>query len=281
MKLGKWNKLILTRVNPYEAWIDVDNKQISVPTRELPLGSKPGDEVEVFVFNRSKDKLAGTTTEPFAEVGEFAILEVKDVTAHGLFLDWGISKDLYLPQRELKREWKKGEEVVVYVTLDSMGTGVVGTTEIKSNLSRECENIKINDEVDLLVYGLSDLGYRVIVNQKFGGLIYQNEVFEKVPRVGDRKTGYVKKIRDDGQLDIALQPQGFIAASDEMTKRILRALEDSANGEIPLGDKSSPEIIKRKLNMSKKNFKKAIGVLYKEKLIEIKPEMIKLLHFED
>ena len=212
-------------------------------------------------------------------MGEFAALEVIEVTGFGMFLDWGLHKNLFVPTRNIRTELKPGDMAVVKIIADYSGRGVIGTCrfdELFEEPSEEIrETLKQNTQVELIVYGFSRLGVRVIVDKKYSGLLYRTEVFEDL-RIGEQHTGYIKKMRDDGLIDVALQPQGFFAATKDARAIILDALE-SADGFLPLHDKSSAEEIKARLLMSKRVFKKTIGGLYKEKKISIGEDGIRLL----
>ena len=254
-------------------------EDVFLPPYEVPEGLKKGDEVEVFVYNTSAEEIRATTAKPYAVIGEFASLEVTDVTGFGMFLDWGLQKDLFVPTRNIRAELKPGDTAVVKIIHDYSGMGVIGTCRFDDLFEKLPDNaeelMKPNKQVELIVYGFSRLGVRVIVDNKYSGLLYRNEIFEEL-RIGDRHTGYIKKIREDGLIDAALQPQGFKAATNDARLIILDALE-GAGGFLPLHDKSSAEEIKARLLMSKKVFKKTIGGLYREKKITIEEEGIRIL----
>jgi uncharacterized protein len=245
-----------------------------LPKYEVPKGTRTGDSLTVFIYNDAKDSLKATTKKPKAVVGDFAALEVKSALDFGAFLDWGIPKDLFVPRKYQTHPLKAGEIAVVYLHLDYEKTGIMGNGKLDDFFSREVEVLEENQEVDLLVYGLSRLGASVVVANKYQGMIYRNEIFEDI-HLGDKKTGFVKKIREDGKIDVALQRQGFLAASADARDVILQALRD-ARGFLPLHDKSSPSAIKNRLGMSKKLFKKTIGVLYKEGRITLEETGIRL-----
>jgi hypothetical protein len=245
-----------------------------LPKYDVPKGTRSGDSLTVFIYNDAKDSLKATTKKPKAVVGDFAALEVKNALDFGAFLDWGIPKDLFVPRKYQPNPLKAGEIAVVYLHLDYEKTGIMGNCKLEEFFSGQVEGLEENQEVELIVYGLSPLGASVVVDNKYQGLTYRNEIFEEI-KVGDRKTGYIKKIREDGKLDVALQRQGFLAASADAGETILQALRD-AQGFLPLHDKSSPSAIKNRLGMSKKIFKKTIGVLYKEGRITLEETGIRL-----
>lgn len=242
-----------------------EGRKILIPVWEVPEDLKTGDSLEVFVFLDGKEGLKGTTQKAHAELGDFAALEVKSVTDFGVFLDWGIKKDLFAPKKLLRRELEAGDIAVVCLIPDFDGVGVIASGRIDQYFEEGKPKLKEGSKAELLVFGVSELGFRVIVDKRYKGLLYRNEVFEPL-KIGDKRKGYIKKIRPDGLIDAALQPQGYKSASGDASEVIMKALEE-AGGFLPLHDKSDPEKIKRYLRMSKKNFKKATGLLYREKKI--------------
>ena len=276
MKIGDYNEARIVTLTDTACFLDVGgDEDVYMPASEVPEGSGRGDRIEVFLYHRSKDEVKATTVKPYAKMGDFAALEITDVTSFGMFLDWGLPKDLFVPERNVRAELKPGDIAVVKLVPDYEGTGVMGTCRFDELFDDDFSDLHPNKKVELLVYGVSKLGARVIIDNRYNGLLYRNEIFEKL-RIGDTHTGYIKKIREDGLIDAALQPQGYFAASREARTIILDALRDS-DGFLPLHDKSSAEDINSRLCMSKKVFKKTIGGLYKEKLIMIGPDGIRLL----
>ena len=280
MEIGKFNRGKIVLHTDKACFIDLgEGDDVFLPPFELPDGKKKGDEIDVFVYNTSADQFRATTKKPYAELGQFASLEVTEVTAFGMFLDWGLQKDLFVPKRNIKVELKTGDMAVVKIVHDYSGDGVIGTAlfeDLFDPLPEDAEEVySQNHQVDLIVYGFSKIGTRVIVDGKYSGLLYANEIFENL-RIGEHHTGYIKKVREDGLIDAALQPQGFFAATRDAREIILDALE-SAGGFLALHDKSSADEINDKLLMSKKVFKKTIGGLYREKKIIIEAGGIRLL----
>lgn len=280
MNIGNFNSGKIVLLTAKACFIDLGgDEDVFLPPHEVPEGAKKGDELEVFVYNTSADEIRATTEKPYAVMGEFASLEVTDVTDFGMFLDWGLQKDLFVPKRNIRVELKPGEMAVVKVVTDYAGKGVIGTCQFDDLFDElpedAADTLKVNKQIELIVFGFSRLGVRVIVDSKYSGMLYSNEIFENL-RIGEQHSGYIKKIRDDGLIDAALQPQGFVAATKDASGVILDALE-SAGGFLPLHDKSSADAIKKQLLMSKKVFKKTIGGLYREKKIVIEEEGIRLL----
>ena len=280
MEIGNYNRGKIVLLTDKACFLDLGAEQdIFLPPFEVPEGAKKGDEIEVFVYSTSSDEVRATTVKPLAVLGEFAALEVTQVTSFGMFLYWGLNKDLFVPGRNIRAELEPGDTAVVKIVADFAGKGVIGTCHFEDQFEKlpadAARELKLNRQVDLIIFGFSKLGARVIVDQKYSGLLYRNEIFETL-RIGDKHTGYIKKIREDGLIDVALQPQGFQASTDDARRVILDALM-AEGGFLPLHDKSSAESIKESLCMSKKVFKKTIGGLYKEKKISIKDDGIRLL----
>lgn len=249
-----------------------EEEAILLPNRYIPTGLGIGDEVEVFVYTDSQGRLIATTLEPKITLHQFACLEVTSVTQFGAFVDWGVAKELLVPFREQDKRLEPGQQVVVYLYRDEASGRLAGSAKIRKFLDKEEITVNTEEEVQVLVYECTELGYKAIVNNRYDGLIYRNEVFQPVD-IGQQLKAYVKKIREDGKLDLELQPPGYSKVAPN-AEHILKALEDH-QGWLPLTDKSSPEEIKNKLGMSKKTFKKAIGDLYKKRLIELKKDGIR------
>lgn len=250
-----------------------DGWEILMPAYEMPDNVRTGDTLRVFVFMDGKDLLKATIMQPRARVGEFAALKVKSITQFGAFLDWGIKKDLFVPARKLRGHLQEGDIAVVRLIPDDDGMGVIGSALLEGCFSSDVSGLKENQKVSLLVFGLSNLGFRVIIDNRCQGLLYKNEVFENL-RVGDSRPGYIKKIREDGRIDAALQPQGYKSSSRDAAKIIMKAL-DERGGTLPLHDKSSPEAVKKELHMSKKLFKKGVGALFRKGKIKIEENGIR------
>lgn len=231
-----------------------------------------GDEVEVFVY-QDNDQLYATVEKPFCEVGEFAVMTCVQSLPSGAFMDWGIIKDLFIPYKQQKAKIIEGKRYLVYVYIDEVSQRLTGTTKYKRNPQYENLPLKKGDKVSLIISNETELGWNVVVDKKYLGLIYTSDVYKKLYPLSE-EVGYIKNIREDGKIDVSLQPEGF-ENIDEFKKKILDKLEEGY-GLLYLSDQSSPEEIKAELQMSKKNFKKAIGGLYKDKLIEIFEDKIKL-----
>jgi predicted RNA-binding protein (virulence factor B family) len=277
LELGKYHKLKIIRDSEqgfYLAEDENDDEAVLLPNRYIPTGSKVGDEIEVFLYSDSQGRPIATTLEPRITLHEFGFLKVVGVSNYGAFMDWGIAKDLLVPFKEQNRKLNEGEYSVVYLFLDEVSSRLVGSTKIRKHL--DYDNIKCSqdDQVKALVYDENTLGYKVIVNNQHDGIIYKNEVYQSVT-IGEHLDAYVKKVRDDGKIDLQIQPPGYKKVAPNAEK-ILHILQKN-DGHLSLSDKSPPEEIKAQLNMSKKTFKKAIGDLYKKRLIRIDENGVNLI----
>ena len=277
MKIGDYNTLTVIKKikgSIYLKETKEDIKMIHLPKKQVPSGLKEGDTIDVFVYPVSGGILKATLETPYAKINEYAYLEVTDVTDFGAFLDWGIEKDLMVPLKEQTSPMKKGNKYIIRICEDQKVTGLIGSGKFKSWLVSASDDLKDGMEVDIIVIGFTDIGVRVIASDLYNGLIYNTELFEDL-KIGDKKTGYIKKIREDGKLDISLRKQGYTGIIDS-EERILKELQVS-EGFLPFSDKSDPADIKRRFNMSKKSFKQAIGSLYKKRKIQIEKIGIKLI----
>lgn len=253
---------------------------ILMPQKYVPEGTKVGDDIKCFVYLDQNERPVATTETPLAKVGDFAFLECTWVNEYGAFLDWGLMKDLFCPFREQKKKMEMGDSYIVYIHIDEESYRIVATAKVDKYLSpaRPADNnakegLAVGTPVSLLVWQKTDLGFKVIVDNKYQGLIYRNQIFRHV-QTGDRLDGYVEKVRPDGKLDISLQPTGRKQTID-FAETLIQWLEDH-DGFAPFGDKSAPDDIKRTFQVSKKVFKKAVGDLYKRRIITITDDGIQL-----
>lgn len=273
IQLGRMNSLPVIKIDEKGAWLDADDLgQAFVPQSQLPEHIKEGDVLPVFPYLDGDGELVVSTDKPLAQVGEFAGMKVVSASRIGAFLDWGMKKDLFVPANEQAKPMQSGHTYVVYVYLDRESRPTA-TSRLDHYLSIEMPRYEPWEEVDLLICEQTDLGYKVIVNKKFWGLIFRNEIFANI-KIGQCTKGYIKKIHDDGKLDVTLNKPG-LARKDEAGEKILVRLQ-KAGGFLPVGDKSSPELIYSQFSMSKGTFKKAIGGLYKQGLITIENDGIRL-----
>ena len=247
-------------------YLRADDVEILMPTKWVPAGTQIGDTLKVFVFRDSDDRLIATTVTPLATANTFAFLEVKQANNFGAFLYWGMDKDLLVPFREQPIKMEQGKSYVVYVYVDETTNRLVASVKLNRYLHNDNIKVMDGDMVDLLIYSETPMGFNAIVNNMYSGLIYKNEIFETI-RVGDSVKGFVKHVREDNKIDLSLQKSGFELV-DDVKWRILKMMKEE-NGFLCLSDSSSPEEIKAKLQISKKAFKKAIGALYRERLVKL------------
>lgn len=274
-EIGKYNTLKIVKEVDFGVYLDGGTHgEILMPAKYVPAGCQPGDEVTVFVYTDSEDRPICTTETPLATVGEFALLRVKSVTSIGAFLNWGLLKDLFVPFNEQKAKMREGGKYLVYVYLDDESGRVVASAKIEKFLDNVIPTYEINQEVSLMVIGETDLGYTAIVNNLHTGLLYASEVFEYL-EPGQRITGYVKKVREDEKIDLILHKPGY-EKIDKISSDILDVIRKNG-GFIPVNDKSDAEMIYDTFGISKKSFKKAIGALYKQRLIVIEAEGVRLV----
>lgn len=246
-----------------------------LPNKYCPEEYAVGDFLNVFVYLDYLERPIATNLTPKVQLHQFAHLKCVEVNEIGAFMDWGLEKHLFVPFREQRQKMQIGRWYMVYLDLDNKSQRLVGSNKIEKRLSNDEINLEPKQEVDLIVYQKTDLGYSVIINHKNKGLVYDNEIFEPL-RIGEELKGYIKQIREDQKIDVSLKPIGYHKAMDEYTERIYQQLIDS-DGFLGLNDKSSPEDISDKLQMSKKAFKKAIGSLYKQRMISIEEDGIRLI----
>ena len=265
MEIGKNHTLKVAREVDFGLYLTNGEEDILLPMKYVPSDTNIGDEIEVFVYVDSLGRPIAVTAQPLAKVGDIASLEVKQVSSVGAFMDIALEKDLMVPFKEQGQRMETGRRYVVKVLLDFKTNRMIGTTKIGPFLSTHEDELEEGDKVDILIWQETNLGFKVVVNKTYQGLVFHNEIFDHV-EIGDERSGYVKAIREDGKLDISLQKQGYEAVKD-MSQVVLDKIR--VTGSLALGDKSSPEEIKYKLGMSKKNFKKILGGLYKAGQVEI------------
>jgi len=274
--IGRFNSLQVVKHTEIGLFLDGGpHGEILLPKRYVPKDepTEPGEWLNVFIYLDSEDRIIATTLKPKVQVGGFASLKVVEVSRVGLFLDWGLPKDLLLPHSEEKRPLQVGDYCVVYCYIDERTRRITATARLDRYLDDTAAHYQAGQEVDLLVVERTDLGFKAIIDGRHWGLIHKNELFKFV-RSGMREKGYIKEVRADGKISLSLQPVGQ-AARDDLGERILAALRE-AGGSLALSDKSPPEAISREFGVSKGNFKKAIGGLFKQGLITILDDRIEL-----
>ena len=271
--IGSYNELTVEREVAFGFYLGTDEDEVLLPTKYVPENLKPGDKLSVFVYTDSEDRPIATTLKPLAVVGDFAVLTVKDYTSIGAFMDWGLEKDLLVPKTEQRVRMEPGEQHVVKLCLDTVTDRVYGTTRISDHSKPVSEALTEGEKVSLLIYDTTDIGIMAVVNNEYSGMLYKNETFEKI-LPGETHEGYILKIREDGKLDLSLKKPGYDSVTSS-SQIIIDKLNES-DGFLPLHDKSSPDEIKNCFSMSKKEFKRAIGKLYKLGQIEISKDGIQL-----
>ena len=250
------------------------DEEILLPNKYVPQDLEMGDRVEVFIYTDSEDRPIATTLEPKIKMNEFAFLKVVDVNQYGAFLDWGMEKDLLLPFSEQQFNVENTKRYLVYMYKDQVTNRLVATTKFGKFIKKNKLEINVGEKVNLLVSGETEIGFKVIVNNLHYGMVFKNELFKKI-QIGDRLTGYLQRVRADNKLDITLNSaklNDVEKLANEIYERLLKA-----KGTLPISDKSSPELVKKEFQVSKKAFRRALGLLYSERKITITPESIDLV----
>lgn len=274
VEIGRFNTLTVVKIVDFGIYLDGGERgEILMPKEYVPDNCFPDDEIKAFVYFDSEDRIIATTEVPYVQVGEFAFMKVVATSSVGAFLDWGLRKDLLVPFREQRDPMAEGKSYLVYAYVDKASDRIVASTKIDKYLDQVFPDYTPNQEVDILVARKTDLGYAVIVNNAHWGLIYDNEIFQRL-KIGQRLKGYIKRVRDDEKIDVSLQPSGF-AKIEGLAGEVLEKLKDYG-GVLDISDKSDPEEIYNLFGCSKKNYKKALGTLLKQGLIVIGEKEIKL-----
>ena len=279
LRLGDYNTLRIVKSVDFGLYLDGGEEgEILLPQRYVTKDMHVGDEIEVFLYLDQEERPVATTEHPYAKVGEFAYLEVAWVNQYGAFLKWGLMKDLFCPFREQKKRMEQGHSYIVYIKVDEDSYRLMATAKVEKYLSvptiNDLPSLQHGAEVDILVWQKTDLGFKVIINNKFQGLIFENQIFQPL-HSGMRLKAYVDHVRQDGKIDIVLQQTGRQQTLD-FAEVLLRYLYEN-DGYCNLGDKSPAELIYDRFQVSKKAFKKAIGDLYRRRLIVIEEEGVRLV----
>lgn len=276
-KLGEYCTLDVVKEVTFGYYLDGGPfGEILLPQNEIMenIDVKVDEAVKVFIYNDNDNRIIATTKEPYAKVGEFANLQCKDVNKYGAFLDWGLMKQLFVPFREQMKRMEVGRHYLVYVYIDEETERLVASARINRYVGKEPIQVKKDEQVDIVVVKRTDLGYKVVVNNKAWGLIFRSDAY-KVLNIGQQLIGYVKNVREDGKIDISLRRKGFDGIN-EAAEIILNKIQKSENGKLFLTDSSDPEKIRQMMNMSKKTFKRGVGILYKKGIIDLKKDYIEL-----
>ncbi len=271
--LGRYHTLSATRATDNGMYLQLADQEVLLPARYVPADLQPGGSIEVFVYTDSEDRLVATTERPAGQVGDIVALPVVDKVAFGVFMDWGLAKHLLVPRSEMGQPMEVGQRYVVRIMVDYRSNRLIGVNKLAPFLETPAD-LQEGQQVDGLVYDKGELGYRIICNGRFAGLLYHNRVYRELA-TGEAITCYVDNIRADGKVDLRLTAGGLTGLEDEAAA-LLAALEQ-AGGFLPLTDKTAPEVIKMQLGLSKKAFKRALGRLYKARQVAIEAEGIRRL----
>ena len=275
MKVGHIQTLKVNRISDYGLYlIDDEEQEVLLPNRYVSLDNKVGDEIEVFVYHDSEDRLVATTDRPLITEGKAACLKVVDKNIHGAFLDWGLAgKDLFLPNRNQQGGVLAGKSYIVWLYVDNITGRCVATMKLKPFIDNDIITVKPRQKVDILIASESPIGYRAIIDSRHWGMLYKNQIFKPV-KVGDRLEGYIRRITDDNRIDLTLRQEGYDGVANS-AEDLLKLIKENG-GELPIGDNSSPEKVHALTQMSKKVFKRAVGILLKRGDIVTDGESIKL-----
>ncbi len=275
MKVGHIQTLKVNRISDYGLYlIDDEEQEVLLPNRYVSLDNKVGDEIEVFVYHDSEDRLVATTDRPLITEGKAACLKVVDKNIHGAFLDWGLAgKDLFLPNRNQQGGVLAGKSYIVWLYVDNITGRCVATMKLKPFIDNDIITVKPRQKVDILIASESPIGYRAIIDSRHWGMLYKNQIFKPV-KVGDRLEGYIRRITDDNRIDLTLRQEGYDGVANS-AEDLLKLIKENGE-ELPIGDNSSPEKVHALTQMSKKVFKRAVGILLKRGDIATDGESIKL-----
>lgn len=278
LHLGKLNTLEIERESPHGLYLtDEIGNEVLLPNKFVTEEMEIGEDIEVFLYKDNEGRNVATTEQTKLQVGEIALLEVFDVNEIGAFMEWGVEKHLLIPFRNQGRRLSPGDETLVYMYLDEETHRLVGTTKLMKYMDGDSSVLKVGEGAELMMWHPTTLGYTAIINGNMVGLIYQDDIYEEL-WPGDIKHGYIKRVREDGKIDLSLRPFGYNKVTGE-SQKILDYLEKH-NGVMEFTDKSNPESISRTFRMSKKVFKKALGLLYKQKLVILEKSHTRLANVE-
>ncbi len=271
LRMGQYNRLKVLKQLDFGIYLDGYEDEILMPTQYVPADVEIGDFLDVFIYRDSEDRVIATSLEPYGTVGEFAYLTVNAATPLGVFLDWGLPKDLFVPFKQQRENMVVGKSFLVFIHLDTQTDRIIASAKIERFLEEDVSELSEGMQVDLLPYEYTDMGIKALINQRYMGVLYRDEVFKPI-ELGKPTTGFIKKIRSDQKVDLALTEQSYNrieGSKSDLYKKLL-----AANGFLPFTDKSDPALITRTFGMSKKDFKKAVGGLLKEKKIILKEDGI-------
>ncbi|NWH05348.1 CvfB family protein [Desulfobacter latus] len=273
-KIGRYNRLSVQTRSDYGVYLSSGEDRVLLPNKYVPEKLSIGDYLDVFVYTDSEDRLVATTLKPAGVVDDFVFLITKDVGPIGTFMDWGLEKDLLVPRNEQQDRMVPGKKYLVKICQDDRTHRIYGTTQISTNCDKDTRGLKVGQQVDLIVHSITTIGIMAVVDNRYYGMMYLNETYQKL-FIGDTCKGYIMRLREDGKIDLSLKKPGY-SSVPKSAEVILYRLNKSG-GFIPCHDKSSPEEIRKRFSMSKKEFKRAVGTLYKKRLIELRNNGIALI----
>ena len=275
LRLGDWNQLVIRRRKEQGVYLDAgDGREVLLPKRYVTRTMKIGDVIDVFIYLDQDERPVATTETPLAKVGDFACLECVWVNQYGAFLDWGLMKNLFCPFHEQRMKMEIGQHYIVYIYIDEETYRIVASAKVDKFLNHNHPQYEPGEQVKGLVRQKTERGFRLIVDNQYGAMAYDNQIFRHIT-TGDLVDCYISEVRPDGKIDVTLQPKGQ-QHTEEFAEVLLSYLKDH-DGYCPLGDKSEAEDIKRTFEVSKKTFKRAVGDLYKRRLISVEPLAIRLV----
>lgn len=274
LRMGQYNRLKVIKELDFGIYLDGFEDEILVPVRYVPEGTEIGDFLDVFIYRDSEDRIIATTLEPLVTVGEFAYLKVVDVTEFGVFLDWGLPKDLFIPIKQQRSNMKLGDLFLVFVYLDSKTDRVLASAKVEDFMEQDTSALTDGMEVELIPYEYTDMGIKALINQRYLGVLYRDEVFKDI-ELGKPIKGFVKKVREDKKIDLALDIQSYSRIKDSKSNIYEKVI--ASDGFLPFTDKSEPTLIYNTFEISKKDFKKSIGALFKEGKIRLESDGIYLV----
>ncbi len=275
INIGKINKLKILKKISYKYILDGEEwGEIILADKSLPGKYKPGEELEVFIYKDRESVITATLDKPAVFPGEAGLLKVVAVNSSGAFMDWGLSNDLFVPYSEQKKEMKEGRSYVVYIIFNEEKGNIIGTSKIEKYLNKRDHTFSEGEKVNLLIYDTTEMGYKAIINNTYTGVLYKNEIFKPVT-TGLKMNGFIKKIREDRKIDLCLEKPGFTKVAS-ISDKILIFLKQN-RGILDITDKSDPQEIYNLFGVSKSTYKKALGTLYKKKIIEMDDKSIRLI----
>ena len=273
LKIGQYNDLVVEKRVEFGLYLQSEEDRILLPQKYVPEDINIGDTLKVFVYTDSEDRPVATTLKPWGILGDFVFLKAKDITSFGTFMEWGLEKDLLVPKSEQQDRMVPGKKYLTKICMDDRTDRVYGTTKISANCDKNIKDLKVGQKVDLLIHSITKIGIMAVINNRYFGMLYINETYQDLS-IGDVCTGYIMRIREDKKIDLTLKEPGYQSVKGS-AKTIVNILKN-AGGFIPCHDRSSPEEIKKIFSMSKKEFKRAVGGLFKQGILELKKTGIKL-----